>query len=435
MKKFVTRLVQYKKKLFSVAVGQIFAALGSLVGVRLLTESISPALFGEYKLILAGISLTTGIFIRPFIQFSMREYHDAKKKEVLAQFTRAARSLLIKYNVLLLLVIGVVISVFLYIDSRMPIVTILLILAVFSLGNHVEFERALFITSNRQISASLVAVVRNWLIPIAIVATVELLNEQTVFMLFIATMTVLSLIYFSQRFFTAGANNKKQLNFGELSQLRLIKSAISFGLPLAGVGVLSWLVHESDRFFLAYYHSETMVGIYSAAYGLVSAPFTLVAGAMAQFLYPIMFQAAADNDDKKRIKIMQAMLKTTTIVSALGLMLVAFFDEQLAWVAFGEEYRAGALELLLWIAMGYGFLAISMSFDLAAFGHKRTADMLLAYGVSAISNVTLNILFIPEYGAMGAVIATLVSLFVYLIIMASLFFYREAHLVSSTTDR
>jgi len=164
-----------------------------------------------------------------------------------------------------------------------------------------------------------------------------------------------------------------------------------------------------------------VVGIYSAAYGLVAAPFALVVGSMAQFLYPIMFRASAIGSQKSKMNAMKVMLITSTVICSLGVIIVALLNEQMAWIGLGEQYREDAQKLFVWIALGYGCLGVSMSFGLAAQAEKRTLDLLIAYGTSAVVNVSLNILLIPELGAFGAVIATVFALVVHLGAMATLF--------------
>jgi len=433
MNKIIKKLSTHKKNILTIFAGQTFAAIGTLVGVRLLTEFISPALFGEYKLLLAGISLASGILIRPFIQFSMREYHDADKQGLLLQFINSTRTILRYYIFLILLSAGFLIGLFLYFSMSLSYLAIFMILATFALRNSIEFERALSVTGNKQTQASTVSVARNWLPPIAIITTVILTNNESVYIIFSSTAAVLALIYFAQLSINFTATPLKYTNSSTANYMTIVRSAIRFGAPLASVGLLSWLVHESDRFFLAYYHSDRVVGLYSAAYGLVSAPFTLVAGSMAQFLYPIMFRVSASDDPKKRLNIMKAMLITTSVISLLGVLLVGLLGEQIAWLALGENYREGATPLLLWIALGYSFIAVSFSFDLAAYGSKRTLDMFISYGISAVINIGLNIMLIPAHGAMGAVTATVIALFFYLIIIATLFFLKEKQIISPKT--
>jgi O-antigen/teichoic acid export membrane protein len=426
-KEILVKILRHKKNLLAVSLGQVIAAFGTLIGVRLLTEFISPGVFGEYKLLLAAISLMTGIFIRPFTQFIMREYHDAENVGLVAQFLRYTKALFRNYIFWVAILFAIIIKF-----SAAELVTVsnsllLLLPLTLMLQTSVELERALMVTQNRQVQASLVSIGCNWLIPLVIVFITALFS-QSVDMMIVSTIIVLVCIYLIQKQATLANVFRESTKSVNDYTGGIRHEAVKYGLPLAAVGLLSWLVHESDRFFLAYYQSQEVVGIYSAAYGLVSAPFTLVVGSMAQFLYPIMFRVSASGNKKGRMKVLKAMLITSSAICTIGVLIVGLFDDQIAWLALGENYREGATRLLVWIATGYGFMAIAMSFDLAAYGRKRTSDMLIAYGVSALTNVSLNLLLIPEHGAMGAVIATLVSLVLYLVSMVLLFLYREVHL-------
>lgn len=431
LQQVLDKILRHKKDLLAVTIGQVIAAVGTLVGVRLLTEFISPAVFGEYKLLLAALSLITGIFVRPFIQFIMREYHDAEVNDVITLFLRQIRGMFRKYIV----AVAILFAVIIYFSDgslhTLPSYLFLLLPLILVLTTSVELERALMVTQSRQIHASLVSIGRNWLVPIAAVL-MTILATQSVGAMFVGTMVVLVGILLLQHrekpeIISQGDGAAGDGAAGGMDLVNIRHQALKYGLPLAAVGLLSWLVHESDRFFLAYYHSQEVVGIYSAAYGLVSAPFTLVVGSMAQFLYPIMFRVSASGDQKKKSQVLKGMLIASSVISLLGVLIVSLFDEQIVWLALGENYRQQATGLLVWIAMGYGFLAVSMSFDLAAYGGKRTSDMFIAYGIAAIFNVSFNFMLIPEFGAKGAVIATLISLFFYLITMAALFIYREGH--------
>ena len=113
MIQIIRKVLQHKQNLSAVIVGQVIAAVGALFGLRLLTEFISPSVFGEYKLLLAAISLVIGVFIRPFIQFSMRAYHDAKQQGGLPQFMARIRSLFRNYIVLVAVFVGTAVSLFL----------------------------------------------------------------------------------------------------------------------------------------------------------------------------------------------------------------------------------------------------------------------------------------------------------------------------------
>ena len=60
-------------------------------------------------------------------------------------------------------------------------------------------------------------------------------------------------------------------------------------------------------------------------------------------------------------------------------------------------YRDQAVDLFIWIVIGYGFFAMATSFDLAAYGEKRTKDMLISYIIASAFNIFFNISLIPEF--------------------------------------
>ena len=430
LNRLVAKVLSHKRNLLIVSFSQLLTAIGTLIGVRLMTEVVSPAVFGQYKLILAAIALLTAILIRPFMQFVMREYHDAHKAGTSQQFTNQVGALF-RTHILLVSAFAAAISG-LFLTRLFPLTPLLtlLMIAVLALGARVELQRALLVTRNMQLQAGMVSAARSWLIPIAIVSAI-LLTQQHVAVMLAATLSALIGILTLLAFRSPENARLSRSGSGSADNKEFIRNALRFGAPLAVVGMLSWIVHESDRLFLSYYLDDHAVGIYAAAYGLVSAPFTLVVGSMAQFLYPIMFRASASGNHQNRNNILLAMLATSAVICLLCVVFVALFAQHITWLTLGESYRQEAAGLLVWIAAGYGLMAVSTSFDLAAYGAKRTTDILLAFGASSIVNLVLNIALIPEYGPKGAAIATFFALLTYFIAMSTVYMVRGSRAVAS----
>ena len=70
-------IIRNRSNISSAVIGQVLGIAGIAVGTRVLTEHASTATFGEAKLFLGTVTFLIGLLIRPFIQFVMREYHDA----------------------------------------------------------------------------------------------------------------------------------------------------------------------------------------------------------------------------------------------------------------------------------------------------------------------------------------------------------------------
>ena len=398
-----------------VLAGRCLTALGSVVGVRLLTEALSPTLFGRYKLVLAGLSLVFGVLVRPFIQYAMRAYHDAAESGSAARFLDGSRRRFGRF--VGVLGVAAVAGGYLLAGGRpLSLPELAGVGGVLALQSLVEFDRGLFVARGRQRAAEAIAVATRWLIPIAVAALVRL--DASLWVILAAHAAVLAVVASARRRDRPlGARRPAD---GAFPQDGLVSaSAWAYAWPLMVGGVLNWLLHESDRFFLGYFHGSGAVGLYAAAYGLVAAPFTLAVGAAAQVMYPVVFAASARRG--RALVLPAPLLAGTLLIGAGGVAAVWWGGDGLAAVVLAEEYRAGVAGLLAWIATGYACFGVATCFDLGAYGSGRTKYLMASSGAAATANVGLNLWLVPARGAAGAAVATAAALFVYLACMAALF--------------
>ena len=387
--------------------------------MRLSTEYLSPEVFGRYKLALAGISLITGILVRPFIQHAMRAYHDAAARGGQERFLKRARRSFAGYAGGLGLASAAA-GWLLVGDGRWPgPAAPVLVAAVLALQALVEHDRALSITAGRQGAAERIGVGVSWLVPIAIAAAAR--TRESLPVILAAHAGVLGLMLAAVRLRGGpGGDLERHAPEAPDSAGAGAASAWAFAWPLMVAGCLSWLAHESDRFVLGYFRGEGAVGLYTAAYGLAAAPFTAAVGAIAQIVQPVVFGAAARSGRDGPPVLSRPMLAGALLVGGVGVCVVWLASDWIAHYLLAERYRSAAPELLVWISLGYACFGVAMCFDLAAFGAKRTALVMIACGVAAVTNVGLDLLLVPAHGAAGAAAATAAALFAYLLCMAGL---------------
>ena len=398
--------------LATVAAGRGLTVLGSVVGMRVLTEFLPPALFGRYKLALAGLSLVTGVLVRPFIQYAMRAYHDADACGAGAAFLAHSRRWFGRYAGGLGLAAaagGYLVSV----GGRLSLPELAGVAAVLALQALVEYDRALFVTRGRQRAAETIGVGVQWLIPFAVAASVR--AGESLAVVLPAHAAALALIFSVRRWRERRTEHVlPQADDGGFKTA----PGWAFAWPLMVAGCLGWLLHESDRLILGYYHGSGSVGLYAAAYGLVATPFTVAAGAVAQLMTPLVF--AASSRRGASLAVSRPMLAGMLAIGGGGVLAIWWSGDRLAGVVLAEAYRAGASGLLLWIAAGYACFGVSACFDLAAHGARRTTFLMVSCGVAAAVNVGLDLLLVPARGAEGAAVATAAALFCYLLCMAGL---------------
>lgn len=177
--------------------------------------------------------------------------------------------------------------------------------------------------------------------------------------------------------------------------LPLLISAISVAL-YARVGVL----------FLGHYHSTNDVGIYTIAALISEATHALPFAIMASYA-PILLAIRKSDPENFDPKVYQCI----RFVAGLGLVVALLFTLTADWVVpflFGAKYAAGGVILMIhvWSAV---FVFVSTASEPWFMGHGNQVYFIPKTLLGAVTNVLLNLWLVPDYGAKGVAIATVIS--------------------------
>ncbi len=186
----------------------------------------------------------------------------------------------------------------------------------------------------------------------------------------------------------------------------VLRGILSYGLPLLPHQLAIYLLFGADRYFIAIWHTEADVGIYSHAYR-VGMIMTIVLEGAGMAWTPFIF-SIQQRDDARRIHALTARyLATIFIGTAAGLMV--FGTELTKLLAFAAPEYWAAAPLVPWVVGGYVFLGAYQLFGSAVGIPKKTRLLAVYSSTGLVANLILNALLVPEHGAMGAAIATTVS--------------------------
>lgn len=186
---------------------------------------------------------------------------------------------------------------------------------------------------------------------------------------------------------------------------RMMKDLLRFSLPLIPTTVC-WLITDlSDRYMVTYFCGDHINGIYSAAYKIP----TIVNLISGIFMQAWQFSAVAQSSDEEACKsfyseVFRGFL-SVIMIGAAGLILLSRFLSGLllnsayfeAWQFMPTLLCATALEAIV------SFLATVYMV------RKKSMHSFLTAMVGTLLNIALNLLLIPEWGALGAAVATLAS--------------------------
>ena len=194
-----------------------------------------------------------------------------------------------------------------------------------------------------------------------------------------------------------------------------------YGLPIAAALVLDLIVSGVDRPMIAALlpDGEAQVGAYAAGYGAAQRPVTLLCTWAAMAGSPLLmaaYEKEGPDETAAAARQLATFLLFFGVPAAAGIALVA---RPFAEAMIGEDVREGAMKIIPWIALTGLLNGLLISYFSEAFqlAHK-TAERALLMIVPAVANIALNFFLLPVMGLMGAVVATVASYAIAIVLLA-----------------
>ena len=197
---------------------------------------------------------------------------------------------------------------------------------------------------------------------------------------------------------------------------------LMFSVPLVLSAFIWSLFSRTDVFVLGYFLNSAAVGLYSAALSIVQViPFFLVA---LNYLYlPIASSFLSNKKIESLRRLYQIITKWITVLTVPIFFITMMFPGVVINIFFGPRYLTAVIPLLiLSVAFSIHTSLGANGLTVLAFGDSRYIFKVSFIG--AVSNLVLNILFVPIWGLAGAALATGLSL-VLINLLYSLYLYKR----------
>lgn len=210
--------------------------------------------------------------------------------------------------------------------------------------------------------------------------------------------------------------------FDRLFSWSQIKETSSFVV----IHLFSLLDFQTDAFLISLLLSETAVGWYGAAQTILLA-FWMLPMAVRAALYPLMARYHREN----RTKLAVLYQKSQQYLVILGLPMAAgvfLLTPQIVPLVFGQNFEP-AIPALQWSIWAFVFALLTVpNARLLLVDHKqRHAAWLI--GIGMVTNVSLNLWLIPQFGIVGAAMARTgasLALFVAIYVYAQRFILKRS---------
>jgi O-antigen/teichoic acid export membrane protein len=184
------------------------------------------------------------------------------------------------------------------------------------------------------------------------------------------------------------------------------KKIIIAALPFALTGIFSLINFRIDQVMLSFMTNDFLVGTYAAAYKIIDI-LAILPSIVLTALYPVFSRYYETNKIllKKTFNLSLRYVITLSIPIVVGIFLLS---NKIIALIYGTDYleSISVLKVLIFISL-VSFANTPLFVLLNAIGKQKITMMNV--GFTALANVIMNLLLIPQFGIIGAAIATIVS--------------------------
>lgn len=194
------------------------------------------------------------------------------------------------------------------------------------------------------------------------------------------------------------------------------KDLLFYSFPLLLTSFLYLIIQWTDTLMLGYFRTPLEVGIYNAALPTAFLLF-LFPSAIRTLFFPVLNELYAQGKQIFFESVYKTVVKWIILVDSILFVFLVIFSKQIISLLFGEAYILDKI-----ILVGKEFSISSLCLIILTSGMifpefvvpardillvlKKTKFIFVNTIIGTITNILLNYILIPEYGAIGAAIAT-----------------------------
>lgn len=187
---------------------------------------------------------------------------------------------------------------------------------------------------------------------------------------------------------------------------KIFKPLLNASLPMLFSGMVSVLYMRVDQLTISAFSTLEELAIYSAASRLIEIAYVVV-GVTATAFFPKILNSKGSDKEKSYERCYQIAWG----IGILLLLIYAIFVAPLSVLIYGVDY-SDTLGLVMILSLGIPLVALrnfSGKIYISKGFYKHTLYRSI---LGLITNIILNLLFVPLWGSYGASISTILSLFV-----------------------
>ena len=406
------RVLNAAREISWITFGEILTIIGGLLGIRLLTNFLTPSQYGELSLGLTLGVMINSVFIGPVSNGFSRFFWAAKLEQDSSNYFKAVFNIVLKVFILILFFSFLLIVIFSSFEYQK---WINLIIASLFFGCFYSLNNMLNNIQNASRKRYIVAIhkglmtISRFLFAILLIkffgkTTINAIYGQAFGMLIV----LLSQSFFLKRLVdqnSIGDIKEKLINIWEL---RIIK----YSWPFATWGILSWFVNSIDKWALHFFSNPETVGLYATIYQIGFYPISILISLITSYIEPIYYQKVGDGNDSMKLKSTYRLAMRNNFI-LIGLLLVIvlmgfYFHEIIFSILVDQKYKSVSYLLgpMMLISLIEG---MSRVISTILQTKKETKSLILPNCVTGLTGITLSLIGAYFYDIKGILFGSFIN--------------------------
>ena len=381
--------------------GQAATAIGTVVGIRLLTQILTPSAYGTLSLSIGIAGLALNVLCTPLTQATAHFYPGISRNA--PHLLSLALSRILRDNLrwfASIVILGW--CGYIYFANGSPTIAALLTL-VFICDCWRSYRLVIINAEQDHRTYALWMSLDAWGRPILACVLVHYLSDDVRIVLSAYVIVSIGLTFL----FVSTRRPDSAPDPGVITEqeVGIFSTRMrTYALPLVPLGLIGWANGLGDRYVIGSLLTVADAGLYAAAYGLASRPVLIANATVEQALRPLYQDAVTHGEHDRARHIILLWFATMLSISGCLVLLMTVFNAQIAALLLGPNFR-GASRILPWVACGYGLLTLSYVFERVCYAHGRTARVLAIQSCTALTALVTTAFGAWHWGLSGSAMA------------------------------
>lgn len=403
------------------ALGQLGAALGTFLGIKILTSLLDSSSYGMIALALTGVAFIHQILVAPLSSAVERFFPELTLKS--AQPVSNYLRLILWCGAIAACALAGILYLKPDMDARKQLC---LVSCAFIISSSVNYFLGAALNSQRlRKDLAILQSSSEWL-RYGFAGVFAFLSQGsfiwTMYGFFIGSLCAWS---FSSR--TAIPKLFKiHSNSANKTFHQVLNDCLRYAWPFCLWGAFTWIHYASDRWALALFGDLSLVGRYAALYQLGYYPQIILSGVILQLIAPIAYQMARVKgyEDHSSTRAVQRAFVFSILCALIFSFVVWLFCESIYPVLVGQNFAADAHYWPIFVLAG-GLFSAGQSASLKKMVSMETSHLIKPKIMTALLGTVLNIVLVFFFGFVGAVFSLLIFSLLYCCWMTKILFISE----------